>query len=73
MTATNPTLTRTENGIDNPIASQIIGFKIGASTVTLNGTNITGSSGSLLLQRAVSDLALATTTNSTRFARSASR
>jgi prepilin-type N-terminal cleavage/methylation domain-containing protein len=45
-TATNPTLTRTENGIDNPIASQIIGFKLGASTVTLNGTNVTGSSGS---------------------------
>jgi prepilin-type N-terminal cleavage/methylation domain-containing protein len=44
--ATNPTLTRTENGIDNPIASQIIGFKVGASTVTMNGTNtaITGSS-----------------------------
>jgi prepilin-type N-terminal cleavage/methylation domain-containing protein len=44
-TPTNPTLTRTENGIDNPIASQIIGFKLGASSVTLNGTNITGSSG----------------------------
>jgi prepilin-type N-terminal cleavage/methylation domain-containing protein len=44
-TAANPTLTRTENGIDNPIASQIIGFKIGASTVVLNGTNISGSSG----------------------------
>jgi prepilin-type N-terminal cleavage/methylation domain-containing protein len=44
--ATNPTLTRTENGIDNPIASQIIGFKLGASTVVLNGTNVTSSSGS---------------------------
>ncbi len=44
-TATNPTLTRTENGIDNPIASQIIGFKIGASTVVLNGTAVSGSSG----------------------------
>lgn len=46
-TATNPTLTRTENGINNPIASQIIGFKVGASTVTMNGTNtaVTGSSG----------------------------
>jgi prepilin-type N-terminal cleavage/methylation domain-containing protein len=44
--ATNPTLTRTENGIDNPIASQVIGFKVGAASVTLNGTNITGSSGS---------------------------
>lgn len=43
--ATNPTLTRTENGTDNPVASQIIGFKLGASSVTLNGTNITGSSG----------------------------
>jgi prepilin-type N-terminal cleavage/methylation domain-containing protein len=37
--ATNPTLTRTENGLDNPIASQIIGFKVGASSVTMNGTN----------------------------------
>jgi len=46
-TATNPTLTRTENGIDNPIASQIIGFKVGASVVTMNGTNtaMVGSSG----------------------------
>ena len=44
-TATNPTLTRTENGIDNSVASQIIGFKLGASTVVLNGLNITGSSG----------------------------
>ncbi|MGC1903837.1 MAG: prepilin-type N-terminal cleavage/methylation domain-containing protein [Candidatus Acidiferrum sp.] len=34
---TNPTLTRTESGTPNPIASQIIGFKIGASTVVLNG------------------------------------
>jgi prepilin-type N-terminal cleavage/methylation domain-containing protein len=44
-TPTNPTLTRTENGIANPIASQIIGFKVGASTVVLNGLNITSSSG----------------------------
>jgi prepilin-type N-terminal cleavage/methylation domain-containing protein len=44
-TPTNPTLTRTENGVISPIASQIIGFKLGASTVTLNGTNISGSSG----------------------------
>jgi prepilin-type N-terminal cleavage/methylation domain-containing protein len=44
-TPTNPTLTRTENGIVNPIASQIIGFKLGASTVVLNGTNVSGSSG----------------------------
>ena len=44
-TATNPTLTRTENGINNPIASQIIGFKLGASTVVLNGTVVAGSSG----------------------------
>jgi prepilin-type N-terminal cleavage/methylation domain-containing protein len=43
--ATNPTLTRTENGVDSPIASQIIGFKLGASTVVLNGTNVTSSSG----------------------------
>jgi prepilin-type N-terminal cleavage/methylation domain-containing protein len=42
---TNPTLTRSENAQDNPIASQIIGFKVGASTVTLNGTSITGNSG----------------------------
>jgi prepilin-type N-terminal cleavage/methylation domain-containing protein len=32
-----PTLVRTENGVENPIASQIIGFKVGASTVVLNG------------------------------------
>jgi prepilin-type N-terminal cleavage/methylation domain-containing protein len=44
-TPTNPTLTRTENGVANPIASQIIGFKVGASTVVLNGTAVTGSSG----------------------------
>jgi prepilin-type N-terminal cleavage/methylation domain-containing protein len=44
-TPTNPTLTRTENGIVSPIASQIIGFKLGASTVVLNGLNIAGSSG----------------------------
>jgi prepilin-type N-terminal cleavage/methylation domain-containing protein len=42
---TNPTLTRTENGIANPIASQIIGFKVGASTVVLNGGAVTSSSG----------------------------
>jgi prepilin-type N-terminal cleavage/methylation domain-containing protein len=35
--ATNPTLTRTESGTANAIASQIIGFKVGASTVVLNG------------------------------------
>jgi prepilin-type N-terminal cleavage/methylation domain-containing protein len=34
---TGPTLVRTENGIENPIASQIIGFKVGATTVVLNG------------------------------------
>ncbi len=34
---TGPTLVRTENGVENPIASQIIGFKVGASTVVLNG------------------------------------
>ena len=44
-TPTNPTLTRTENGVSAPIASQIIGFKLGASTVVLNGLNIAGSSG----------------------------
>jgi prepilin-type N-terminal cleavage/methylation domain-containing protein len=44
-TPTNPTLTRTENGVAAPIASQIIGFKLGASTVVLNGLNVAGSSG----------------------------
>jgi prepilin-type N-terminal cleavage/methylation domain-containing protein len=44
-TPTNPTLTRTENGVPAPIASQIIGFKLGASTVVLNGLNVAGSSG----------------------------
>lgn len=39
--ATNPTLTRTAGPNVDPIASQIIGFKVGASTVTLNGTNVT--------------------------------
>jgi prepilin-type N-terminal cleavage/methylation domain-containing protein len=39
-----PTLARTENGIENPIASQIIGFKVGASTVVLNGGVATSSS-----------------------------
>jgi prepilin-type N-terminal cleavage/methylation domain-containing protein len=34
---TGPTLVRTENGVENPIASQIIGFKVGAATVALNG------------------------------------
>jgi prepilin-type N-terminal cleavage/methylation domain-containing protein len=34
---TGPTLVRTENGIENPVASQIIGFKVGATTVVLNG------------------------------------
>jgi len=43
--AANPTLTRTEGANIDPLASQIIGFKVGASTVTLNGTNVTGSSG----------------------------
>jgi prepilin-type N-terminal cleavage/methylation domain-containing protein len=41
---TGPTLVRTENGVTNPIASQIIGFKLGASTVVLNGSTITTSS-----------------------------
>ncbi len=39
--ATNPTLIRTENGVPNPIASQIIGFKVGAATVNANGGPIT--------------------------------
>ena len=34
---TGPTLVRWENNIEAPIASQIIGFKVGASTVVLNG------------------------------------
>jgi prepilin-type N-terminal cleavage/methylation domain-containing protein len=41
---TGPTLTRTESGVTNPIASQIIGFKLGASTVVLNGSTVTTSS-----------------------------
>jgi prepilin-type N-terminal cleavage/methylation domain-containing protein len=41
---TGPTLVRTENGITNPVASQIIGFKLGASTVVLNGSTVTTSS-----------------------------
>jgi prepilin-type N-terminal cleavage/methylation domain-containing protein len=41
---TNPTLTRTENGVPNPIANQVIGFKVGASTVVLNGGAVTTSS-----------------------------
>jgi len=36
-----PTLIRTVAGNKIPIASQIIGFKVGASTVTLNGSNTT--------------------------------
>jgi prepilin-type N-terminal cleavage/methylation domain-containing protein len=44
-TPTNPTLTRTENGVINSIASQIVGFKVGASTVVLNGGAVAGSSG----------------------------
>lgn len=43
---TGPTLIRTVNsGTPIPIASQIIGFKIGASTVTLNGGNTSSSAG----------------------------
>ena len=42
---TGPTLVRTENGVENPIASQIIGFKVGATSVVLNGGGaVTGSS-----------------------------
>jgi hypothetical protein len=41
---TGPTLVRTENGVENPIASQIIGFKVGAATVVLNGGAVSGSS-----------------------------
>jgi hypothetical protein len=41
---TGPTLVRTENGIENAIASQIIGFKVGATTVVLNGSNVATSS-----------------------------
>jgi prepilin-type N-terminal cleavage/methylation domain-containing protein len=41
---TGPTLTRTEGGVTNAIASQIIGFKVGASTVVLNGSTVTTSS-----------------------------
>jgi prepilin-type N-terminal cleavage/methylation domain-containing protein len=41
---TNPTLTRREAGITYPIASQIIGFKVGASTVSLTGGAATSSS-----------------------------
>jgi prepilin-type N-terminal cleavage/methylation domain-containing protein len=43
---TGPTLVRTESGVDNPIASQIIGFKIGATTVVLNGAGAVTSSSS---------------------------
>ncbi len=39
-----PTLVRTENGVENAIASQIIGFKVGAATVVLNGGAVSGSS-----------------------------
>ncbi len=35
---TGPTLVRTESGVEVPIASQIIGFKVGASEVVLNGS-----------------------------------
>jgi prepilin-type N-terminal cleavage/methylation domain-containing protein len=43
---TGPTLVRTVNsGTPIPIASQIIGFKVGASTVTLNGGNVSSSAG----------------------------
>jgi hypothetical protein len=55
-TPTNPTLTRTENGVSAPIASQIIGFKLGASTVVLNGLNIAGSSGAYCYNAASSTL-----------------
>jgi prepilin-type N-terminal cleavage/methylation domain-containing protein len=41
---TGPTLVRTENGIENAVASQIIGFKVGATTVVLNGSNVATSS-----------------------------
>jgi hypothetical protein len=41
---TGPTLVRTENGQENAIASQIIGFKVGASTVVLNGAAVASSS-----------------------------
>ncbi len=39
-----PTLVRTENGVENAVASQIIGFKVGATTVVLNGGVAAGSS-----------------------------
>lgn len=43
---TGPTLVRIVNsGAPIPIASQIIGFKVGASTVTLNGGNVSSSAG----------------------------
>jgi len=41
---TNPTLVRSENGQNSPVASQVIGFKVGAATVTLNGNAAVGSS-----------------------------
>jgi prepilin-type N-terminal cleavage/methylation domain-containing protein len=41
---TGPTLVRTENGTTNAVASQIIGFKVGASTVVLNGSTVSTSS-----------------------------
>ncbi len=41
---TGPTLIRTEGGVPNAVASQIIGFKVGASTVVLNGSSVTTSS-----------------------------
>jgi prepilin-type N-terminal cleavage/methylation domain-containing protein len=41
---TGPTLVRTESGVTNAVASQIIGFKVGASTVVLNGSAVSTSS-----------------------------
>jgi prepilin-type N-terminal cleavage/methylation domain-containing protein len=41
---TGPTLVRTESGTTNAVASQIIGFKVGASTVVLNGSTVSTSS-----------------------------
>jgi prepilin-type N-terminal cleavage/methylation domain-containing protein len=43
---TGPTLIRTASGTDNAIASQIIGFKIGAASVLMNGTGAATSSSS---------------------------
>jgi prepilin-type N-terminal cleavage/methylation domain-containing protein len=43
---TNPTLSRKENNVNVPLASQVIGFKVGATTVALDTTTgiSTGSS-----------------------------